>query len=71
MTAAIGSIVRRIFPSVTKCTRCGLEGHRHSGSSREGVIQYRTCLHCSEKYRVCPIGEERYDGGMQSVIVIW
>ena len=64
-------ILRRIFPLKSTCPECGGTDYRPSGTSRSGNMVYRTCTTCLHGYRVCPIGYEKDEGGMQSVIVLW
>lgn len=64
-------ILRRIFPKKSTCPECGLPGHRHNGSSRGGLIQYRRCTNCRADYRVVSCGQEEDRGGLTSVLVLW
>ncbi len=45
-------IIRRIFPSLSKCPNCHWHRFGRCGKSKSGDIEHRRCLLCLNTYKV-------------------
>lgn len=60
------TILRHIFPLRSPCPNaacCAVGSHSRHGRSRGGLMEYRRCRRCRERYVVEAIGSEIVDDG--------